>query len=175
MAIALADLRSAVQTYLNTKVTCTVPSLVPDVPNALSPGEGFTYSIQAKNAPAPDGIVLTNVRYHVRVVNPNVGKLIVPNPLIFGTARASADATAPALVAGTQVGAMFLFPGILGNGPDLKRLTVGETDTVSGLKGKALALGTLELRVNIIADPDEEFLFPRNEDSTEGSRSISVV
>jgi hypothetical protein len=174
MAIALTDLRSAVQTYLNTKVTCAIPSLVPDVPNALSPGEGFTYNIQARNAAAPEGIALTNVRYHVRVVNPNIGKLIVPSPLISGTARASADPTSATLAVGSQVNEMFLFPGGF-FGADLKRLDVGETDTLSNLKGTALALGTLELRVNIIADPDEEFLFPRNEDSTEGSRTVQVI
>lgn len=174
MAIALTDLRSAVQTYLNTKVTCTVPSLVPDVPNALSPGEGFTYSIRAKNAPVPDGIALTNVRYHVRVVNPAIGQLIVPNPLIGVTARAGADATSTLLPVGSPVAAMFLFPvGLFST--DLKRLDVGETDTVSGLKGQALALGTLKLGVSIIADADEEFLFPRNEDSAEGTPTIQVV
>jgi hypothetical protein len=175
MAIAFTDLRAAVQTYLNTQVTCTIPSLVPDVPSALSPGEGFTYSIQARNAPAPSGIALTNVRYHVRVVNPAIGRLIVPSPLIAGPARAGAGPNAPVLPAGTPVAAMFLFPSFLGTGTDLRRLDVGDSDTISGLKGKALARGTLEVRVNIIADPDDAFLFPRNVDSTEGRRTIQVI
>jgi hypothetical protein len=108
------------------------------------------------------------------VVNPAIGKLIVPNPLLGVTARASADAASALLTVGSQVDEMFLFPAGLFSA-DLKRLDVGETDTISGLKGKALALGTLKISVNIIADPDEEFLFPRNEDSAEGTQTIQVV
>jgi hypothetical protein len=175
MAITLMDFRAAVPTYLNTSVLCTIPSLVPDVPSALSPGDGFTYSLQARNAPAPAGVALTNVRYQVRVVHPAIGALLVPSPLIGGLARAGAGPHAAVLAPGTWVAAMILYPPFLGTGTALRRLDVGETDTLSGLKGCALARGALELRVCILADPDNLFRCPRDAGSSEGRRTIQVI
>ncbi|QSQ19919.1 hypothetical protein JY651_32165 [Pyxidicoccus parkwayensis] len=176
MAINLADLREAVRNYLSTQVECMVTSIVPAVPNALSPNERFTFSVQAHNAPAPLGIALRNVRYHVQLTNPSSGRLIVPSRTVatayptFDT-QSQAPGRAPIPV-GTEVTEYFLFTGANSDGA---RLDVGETDSILNLPGRALALGLLEVRVNIFADPDFGFLFPSNQLSRDGRRSVQVV
>lgn len=170
MAIELTDIRTAVQAYLNTKVQVSVSPLVAAVPNVISPGEGFTFSVTAKNAGSADGgMPLNNVRYHLRVADSTIGKLIVP-PATIGLARSTSSLTGPSLAAGTQVTEMFLFP--VG---EQDRLSRGETETIAGLKGKAGTLGTTNIRLDILGDPDLDFLFPKNENSVTGSQQLKVV
>jgi hypothetical protein len=169
MAIELTDLRTAVRVYLNTKVKVSVSELVAAVPNVISPGEGFTFSVTARNAAFADGgIALNNVRYHLRVVNSAFGKLIVP-PATIGTAKSALGETND-LTPGAQVAEMFFFPL-----DERNRLGQGEVDTISGLKGKAGILGTTNISLEILADPDINFLFPRNENSASASRELKVV
>lgn len=166
MAVNLIDIRTAVQNYLNTSVSVSISALVPDVPSTINRNEEFTFSVTATNAPAPNGISLVNVRYHVRVANSSVAKLIVPATV---TARSGASATSTLLVAGALVSQMFLFPAD-------NSLTVGDSDTVAGLKGKAGgAVGTTQILFDIFADPDLDFLFPKNENSPITVTNVNVV
>lgn len=171
MAINLNDLRSAVTTYLNSRVTTTVADFTPDVPSALSPNERFTFSLLVRNAPEPEGIALTNVRYHLRVTNPNVGRLITPSRLTTGTAYARADLTQP-IAEGMEVSEYYLVPPRLS---DASRLAAGERDVLRGLRGRALALGTFEIRTSVVAEADLDYLFPKQEDSRETLRHVTVV
>lgn len=169
MPIELRELRTAVQVYLNTKVQVSVSPLVAAVPNTINPGEGFTFSVTARNAAFADGgIALNNVRYHLHVANSTIGKLIVP-PATIGTAKSALGDTNN-LTPGAQVTEMFFFPL-----DERNRLGQGETDTISGLKGKAGILGTTNISLDILADPDINFLFPRNENSVTASRELKVV
>lgn len=172
MAILLHEIRSAVQTYLNTKVICSIPTIEPAVPNALSPGEEFTFTVRAQNAnSAAGGIALTNVRYHIRISNAAIGKLIVP-PTTIGIAKSGPLPTATTLTPGSLVPELFLTTP---TGTDAKKLDVADIDTITGLKGRSLALGTLDIRLSIIADPDLDFLFPKNENSEEISKTTPIV
>jgi hypothetical protein len=165
MTITLLDIRNAVINYLDASVTTTISTIAPDVPNALSPNEEFTYSITATNAAAPSGIQLTNVRYHLSISPSTVAKLKVPSNV---TARADNNSGSPTLVAGTLVSEMFLFPAD-------NILEVGDTDTVSGLKGKALALGNATISFDIHADVDQDYLFPMTTSDPNATRAVSVV
>jgi hypothetical protein len=174
MAIELTDIRTAVQVYLNTKVQVSVSPLVANVPGVISPGEGFTFSVTAKNAALADGgIDLNNVRYHLRVANSAIGKLIVP-PTTIGTAQSASGAV---LSAGSQVTEMLLTPPNVLNEKGLPAfdLPAGDSDTISGLKGKAGILGATNIRLDILAHPDLKFLFPNNENSVTASRELKVV
>ena len=63
---------------------------------------------------------------------------------------------------------MFLFPtdNVLG---------VGDSDTISGLKGKGLALGNGSIFCHVHADVDLDYLFPKSLTNLNGSRAFSVI
>jgi hypothetical protein len=63
---------------------------------------------------------------------------------------------------------MYLFPTD-------NKLTVGDSDTISALKGKALALGNANINCHIHADPDLDYLFPKGQVGTDGTRNVVVV
>ena len=170
MAINLQEIRTAFQTYVDTKVSVSISALAPAVPGTINPDEEFTFSVTVTNAStASGGISLVNVRYHIHVANPSVAKLIVP-PVATATTRSGPTTAFPTLSPGTQVSEMFLFPisDTLGAG--------GDSDTISGLKGKSGgAVGTTSIRFDIHADPDLSFLFPTNEISAQASRTLNIV
>jgi len=148
------------------------PAVIPDMPNVLSPNEGFTFSISVQNtAYALGGIRLINVGYHISVADSSKAKLIVP-PATVG--RATSSHTFPAIVyaPGTEQSGYYLVPP---EGHDIKALDAGETDTIAGLRGIAKALGTTQIRVHILADPDLDYIFPKREESATAQRSFTVM
>lgn len=166
MPISLPDLRTAVTTYVSTSVTATVSVPVADVPVAISPGEEYTVSVTVTNAGFPAGIRLVNVAYHLFISSGStISQLKVP---ASPPARASSDPTAPTLAVGSFVSGMFLFPTD-------KTLDVGDSDTIAGLKGKALALGNATISCHVHADPDLDYLFPKGNISPSGNRVFTVV
>jgi hypothetical protein len=169
MAIELKDIRTAVRVYLNTKVAGSISTLRPDVLNTLNPNEGFTFSVTATNAASADGgIALSNVRYHLIVNDSHFARLTVP-PTTIAITRAVSRDDGPPLSPGTLVKEMFLFPVD-------HALPAGDTDTISGLKGKAgVEAGSTRISLDILADPDLEFIFPRNENSATADRRVDVV
>ncbi|MDQ3252417.1 MAG: hypothetical protein M3R15_00685 [Acidobacteriota bacterium] len=178
MPINLIDIRNAVQDYLDTKVTVTVSAFRAEVPNAIGPGEKFTFDITAVNADdANGGLKLINVRYHIKVVSPSKAKLIVNNRGAIGgwVSRSGPLETDPELALQSEVSEMYLFPYYLLGATDTKTLTVGETDTLTNIEGKALSLGATDIQCDIIADVDINFLIPMNQNSTTASRSLAVT
>lgn len=172
MPINLQEIRTAVQTYLDTKVTVSISAITPATGASIQPNENFSFSITVTNASAAaGGIALKNVRYRIWLDNYTVGKIIVPaEPMVARTGWLTSD---PALAAGKQVdGEMYLFP------PNEKNyLDPGESDTIplTGKAGAAAAGGTTNIRFKIRADADLEYLFPKHEDSPSTSRSLVVV
>lgn len=160
-----ADLRTSITSYVSTKVTTTVSAIAPDVPLTLNPNEEFSFSITATNAAAPDGVQLINIRYHLSISPASVALLKVP---ASPPARSSADPTAPTLAVGSFVSSMFLFPT---DGT----LNVGDSDTIAGLKGKALALGNATISFHVHADPDLNWLFPKDVTNPNGTRALTVT
>jgi hypothetical protein len=174
--VLLKDIRQAVRSYLDSRVTCSISTVIPDVPNALSPNEGFTFSITAKNAgnADPDSARLKNIGYHVWIVETAKAKLIVP-PATKGTAYQASNSIVvlPPIVNGkpNEVSSYYLVPPE----GDFKFLDVDETDTIEGLRGIAKQLGTFTIKFDIHADPDMDWLFPKNENSGEATRTREVV
>ena len=169
MVVNLQEIRTAVLTYVDTKVTCSVSAIIPDVPIALSPSEGFTFNVTVSNAAvAAGGIRLTNVRYVISASSSNV-KLIVP-PVTVGNARVI-GLLPLALNPGTETSGYILTPPA----GDLKILDPGETDTITGLKGIAKSLGAFSVCFHILADIDLDFLFPQDAPSVNGCKPGNVV
>lgn len=161
----LNDIRTAALAAVTTQVTSTVSAVTADVPVAVSPGEEFTFSVTAANT-GVDAIGLVNVAYHLTVpAVPAILQLKVP---ASPPARASNDPAAPVLAVGSFVTGMFLFPAD-------NKLTVGDSDTISALKGKALALGNANISFHVHADPDLDFLFPKGTAGANGTRNVVVV
>lgn len=173
MAINLQELRSALVAYVDSKVTVTISALVPSSGASIGPNEEFTFSISARNADAASGgIALKDVVWRAWVQNDAVAKLIVPPvPMV---ARSGPTASSPVLTAGSQVREMYLFPGsdFAGN-----YLSVGDTDSIS-LRGKAGSSGSggsTNVQFKIYADPDMDWLFPKDQDSSTTTRALNVI
>jgi hypothetical protein len=170
MAINLLDLRTATDAAIESAtVTVSVPS--PDIPSTINPNEEFTYSVTASNT-AAGAVRLVNVTYHVSV-SPSppstvVALLKVPGSAVYSV-RGSADPTAPRLPANSFVSEFFLTP-LLDD-----TLDVGDTDTISPLKGKAERLGNFTISCDIHGDVDLDYLFPKGEVSRRGSAGGEVV
>jgi len=184
MAITLRDIRTAVQNYLDTHVGVSISGLTPAGGVSIQPNEVFTFSVTANNSSAADAIRLVNVRYHIRVLNPAVAKLVVPssNPDANGVTYKSGPGGFFSfnLAPNAEVGEMFLFPPASGIfAPDKAGdLDIGDIDTIAGLKGKAgsaPAGGSTSITCAVLAEADLDFLFPKNEDSASATRALTVV
>ncbi|XOF34012.1 MAG: hypothetical protein ACL93V_01550 [Candidatus Electrothrix sp. YB6] len=135
----------------------------------IRPNQKFTFKVTATNPSAPDAVRLENVRYHVRVEDPAIAKLIVPaeNPDEYRTGYKGKDAASGELVElapNAEVDEMYLFPGassgpvtIGGTSPVIidraRELGVGDSDVLE-LKGKALATGSTQLTCQVSGEPD---------------------
>lgn len=183
MSVNLQEIRSAVQNYLDTKVTVSISEKTPPQEGGqIGKNEEFCFAVTVTNANlALGGIPLKNVRYFLEAANPTVAKLIVP-PAAVAVARLTKDASGFPIVPGTQVDYMWLFP--VG---ERSYLEAGEMDTIGttnfansatqGLKGKSQTPpngSTCEIKFKIFAEPDLDYLFPKNEDSATASRKILV-
>jgi hypothetical protein len=182
MGINLQDLRTAVQEYVRTKVTCTISPIRPPPPNTtLNTNEEFTFDVTVSNAPVTSGgIRLTNIHY--LILPPLWFPIIPPRPRLFKfrTPDKLAVGTAHSLD-GTQLGdKAWLDPGVgywIDPAPAAwKTLDPGETVTINGLMGKSLdKVGNTYIRFQIDADPDMEYLFPLGDGSTTTSKSFSIT
>jgi len=168
MSINLLDLPAAVKSYMEANVTSSVSHIRPDVPGALSPGEGFAFDITARNAAG--GIRLNNVRYNLTVGDDAIAKLIVP-PDTVAVARASPGSTSTKLVPGTLVRSMVLFPVTSEN----RVLTPGESESIRGLRGIGVKVSETSIRMHVNADPDLTFLFGNGSSNKDAIEPVPVV
>jgi hypothetical protein len=170
MPINLADLRAACVDYLQASVVCKLENLVADVPNAISPGEGFKFDLRATNTGA---IRVAKVKYHVYVADPSKAKVVVPFYFMPGIriARSGATEDSPTLAPGSQVAEMYLFP----LDTDRKVLDPNESDTWAGLRGIAHSLGNTSIRLNVLGQVDLDYVFPSNAPSKQAMLAIQVV
>jgi len=167
MTINLQEIRKAVQDYLDHKVNTSISKLTPDVAGTINPDEEFTFSITATNPKTENGgIRLINVRYHLHSTDPAKVKLKVP-PVATATARSGYSSSDAVLAPDTLVADMYLFP-------TEDTLDVDDIDTISGLKGKALALGNPNISFRIYADVDMDYLFPKNQNSGGSTRTVPI-
>lgn len=169
MPVNLSDLRTASVAYLATSVACTIEHYAPDVPNALSPGEGFKFDVRAHNAGA---LRIARVKYHLFVTDSARAQLVVPGyPPNFPIYRAGLSDDSPRLSPGSRVSEMFIFP----LDTDRRALEPGEADVFTSLRGVALTLGKTDVRFLIHGQIDPEYLFPSLFGSRPGVLSLDIV
>jgi hypothetical protein len=160
----LDDIRAAAIAAVTTQVTSSVSAAVADVPATINPGEEFTFSVTAANT-GVDAVRLIDVAYHLTVSSSTILQLKVP---ASPPARATNDPTAPTLAVGSFVSGMFLFP--VDN-----TLDVGDSDTISALKGKGLVLGNANINCHIHGSVDPSFIIPTGTVGTNGVRNVVVT
>jgi len=167
----LTDIRTAASAYAAASITTSISNPAPDVPTTINPpGERFTFNLTATNAGSPDGIQVTNVRYHLTVTGAGV-TLLVPDATL-ALARSLDDPAAATLAPGLAVTSMFLYPVSL----DGQSLAVGESDSLVGLRGQAgSAAGVATMSVHVHVDPDLAALFPNNRTNNSVNRTVNVV
>jgi hypothetical protein len=183
MAIVLPELRTAVQHYLDTHVHMEISAPTPDSGPTIQPNGSFTFNITVTNLDLAldPGIRLVNVRYHVKVQNPAVAKLVVPttNPDFNGIRYKGPD-TLVDLAPKAEVDEMYLLPPASGTGPIfIERagdLDVGDSDIISvtGKCGPAAVGSTTVIACSIRADPDLDYLFPKNKESNTFSTTVLI-
>lgn len=171
MAILLKDVRAELQHHLNSQVS-TSASFRAGTGSVINAGESVLVDVTATNSAAVDSVQLINVVYHLRIGSPAVARLSKPSPA-QGVARSGPKpGDAAILDLAFPVAEYYLHPPA---GTDPKVLTPGETDTIFGLPAKALAAGSTSVYVNVLADLDLQWLFPKMEDSPTVSKTLTVA
>jgi hypothetical protein len=128
--------------------------------------ERFAFSVTMTNSSEADAVSLENVRYHVKVEDPAVAKLLVPprNPDLDGTGYKGIDPVSGDMVElalNAEVDELYLYPRatIRGGGPVVIEragsLGIGDSDKLT-LRGRALAVGSTRLTCQVSGEPDVE-------------------
>lgn len=170
MAINLADITDAVQTYLNKKLTVAITDVTPaaDDETNINPGEDFLVHLTATNADAASGgVAIRNLKYRLTVDDGSVAKLVVPGKLVNRT---------------TSLDGKIVFgegeehTGMILERVAFTKLAAGEdtTFTVTGKAGNAAKGGKTSINVRALADVDLDELFPQGEDTPETTASVKV-
>ena len=126
--------------------------------------EKFSFSVTVTNSSEPDAVRLENVRYHLKVDDPSIAKLLVPaeNPDKNDTGYQGVDSASGELVVlelGAEVAEMILVPRatIRDEGPIIFELAgdldIGDSDVLK-VRGQALAVGTTQLTCQVSGTPD---------------------
>jgi hypothetical protein len=177
MEITLADIRKASKEYLQKYTSLSISDMT-TIGNQLNPNEEFTFTINVQNT---GGIRLKNVRLKVWVGNEKVAKLVVTGSFLVYTRIAypnipripdNAKDFDGNLISGL-VSAMEI---TLFN--DWGTLDPDEVVTPLTLTGKAVSDmngGKNHIYAQLVADIDEEYLFPKNRVSNEYSKPFGVV
>lgn len=177
MAISLADIRSAVNVYLDTFTSVTISS-IQDAGNQVNPNEGFSFDVSATNS---GGVRLKNVRLRVEVDNAAVGKLLVKGDFLTFSALLPTipnnvkDLNGSNVTLNQQVQGMIIDFGtshqwsVIEPGEALPKVKI------FGKAGTTPAGGTTTIRAKIIADIDHDYLYPGNQSSLAGTRELKVV
>jgi hypothetical protein len=169
MAIVLKDLVDAVGNYIANRVQVSITAPDPSTGDEINKNEEFTFAVKVTNPAAVDSIRLKNIRYAVDSQNPASVDLIVPtDPGLV--ARSGDHATDPILQPGTRVKFMYIFPSdernVLEEG--------GETEAIT-LRGRAISSpANTTIRFRVLADPDLDFLFPKDRSTKAVSVPLSI-
>jgi len=170
MAINLADITDAVQTYLNTKVAVAITDVTPADGDGtkINPGEDFVVHLETTNAAAASGgVAIRNLKYRLTVADGSVAKLIVPGTLINRTTSLDGKTV---LTEGDERTGMIVEPTAF------SKLAAGEgaTLTVKGKASDAAKGGKTSVNVRVLAEVDLDQLFPQGEDTPETTASVRV-
>ena len=130
----------------------------------IRPTEKFSFSVTVTNSSEADAVHLENVRYHLKVKDPSIAKLLVPptNPDEDGTGYKGVDPVSGDLVElapNAEVDEMTLYPRatVRGGGPVVIEragtLGIGDSDVLT-IRGQALASGNTQLSCQVSGEPD---------------------
>lgn len=132
----------------------------------IRPTEKFSFSVTVTNSSEADAVHLENVRYHLKVEDPAIAKLLVPptNPDADGTGYKGVDPASGDLVElppNAEVAEVVLYPRVTirNDSPVIFEragtLGIGDSDVLT-LRGQALAVGSTRLTCQISGEPDVE-------------------
>jgi len=176
MAINLADIRAAVNSYLNTNTTVTIGP-IQDAGNQVNPNEAFSFEVSATNT---GGVRLKNVRLWVEVDNAAIGKIQVKGDFLAFNAPILTTPNNVKDLNGSSVIVNQLVQGIIIDFATAHKWDVidpGESLPKVKVFGKAVsgpAGGTTTIKAKIIADIDQDYLFPGGQSSLSGTRELKV-
>lgn len=168
VSINLFDIPAATSAYIDDQVDVKVNR----VTGNLQHNEEGTFTVKVTNAPAPNGVRLTEISLHVTVEPTGIVSLKPPGSALL-TARATADLDDTPLKTTDRVDEMFVF--FLASGGDIEpnaTLDVGELLELE-LEFEADNPGTASIKCHIHASVDPDDLFPRS-GGTNGSRDVTV-
>lgn len=176
MAINLADIRSAVGTYLDNFTTVTIGP-IQDAGSQVNPNEPFSVEVSATNT---GGVRLKNVRLWVGVDSATVGKIQVKGDFLTFTAPILTTPNNVKDLNGSSVITNQLVQGIIidfSTSHKWDAIEPGEAlpkVKIFGKAGTAVSGGTTNIKAKIIADIDQDYLFPSGQSSFYGTRELKV-
>lgn len=155
----LTDIRDASAGYVARDVVVAIENLKADAPEAVSPGEGFSFDVKwTHNGMIP----LINVRL---LVSGQGGiQLVAP-----ANAYSDLSGSAP-IPRGSLTARMYLMP----QDAYRRRLEQNESEKWT-LRGRAESLGTATIEAWVIANLDLDWLFPPNQQGKPGRMAFPVV
>lgn len=167
MTIILSDIPAAVNTYLDTKVSVTLSTIVADS-GTLNPNEEGNFTVTVSNADASNGGVrVRDIVLHLTSSAPSKLKLKVPAGAAVAP-RATIDENDPQLARNSYVNEMFLW--YYGN----EELDAGE-DFDLPLEVKAFDEGSASITAHVHAAVDLDALFPGGEHGATANRPVTVI
>jgi len=168
MPIELVDIPAAVADYLDTQVVTVVSAVTPHQArqDVLTPGADGVFTVTVTNAPAPDGVRLINVSYHVRISDGSIAQLVVPPSAALASFDTLTGGTP--LPAGSTRTAMFVRP--LTDAV----LDVGASSPPLQIDVRCVHRGDAKITCHIHADIDRGDLFPTSQ-SPNGEQPVAVL
>ena len=132
----------------------------------IRPTDKFSFSVTATNSSEANAVRLENVRYHVKVEDPTIAKLLVPprNPDDDGTGYKGIDPASGDLIElapNAEVDEIHLYPratirdGVAVIIDRAGELGIGDSDKLN-MRGQALAPGSTRLICQVSGEPDVE-------------------
>lgn len=165
---SLLDVRNTVITYVGANVDVEILEFEPLAGSEIDPGEDFRVPLQASNT---GDVKLINVTWFVEMITANAEtRLIVPDPPLIARDGSSEDSSP--LTPGDEVEAMYIFPEF-----GKRVLQPGETNVVRvTARGPSDPAGeSVAFEFKILADVDENWLFPVDNPAGPTARAITIT
>lgn len=181
MAINLTDIRNAVDVYLNNFVSVSIGPFF-GAGGQVNPNEDFSFEVGATNN---GGMRLKNVRLRVEIVSPTVASLRVKGDFLSFFSPVSLSPFNVRDLNGSNVFLSQLVSGMIidfnpAQNPSGRWDVIDPGETLPSIiifckAGSAPGGGSTDIRARIIADIDQDFLFPGNQNSNDHVKRLTVI